>query len=320
MDYDQLFYRNRGIFSKTEQEKIRQGSVLIVGCGGIGGAVAIMLARSGVGRFVLVEFDSYEPTNMNRQIACFDHTIGRNKAQVVKEHILRINPESEVTVYDRYLPHPEIAELIPQVDLVFPAADDFAFSVFVFRDARRLGKTALMVVPAGGWANVSLFPPDRPSPEDMEGVPKLDTYEALREVLATRKYKLGTYLYVPFGDWRIDYYRRFIEEGLPPTQICPLVWLSSSLGAMEVVKFLCGKWKPVTSPRYWNITRKKIRIHRINGISWQTPFVWQRRLVYWAFQTRMGPLLEQIQGAWWRQFQAWGKRREERRAQAGSWT
>ena len=121
---------------------------MIVGCRGIGGAEAIILARSGVGRFVLVEFDNYEPTNMNRQIACFTHTIGRNKAQVVKEHILRINPDSEVTVFDRYLSHPEIADLIPQVDLVFPAADDFAFSLFVFRDAQRLGKMALMVVPA----------------------------------------------------------------------------------------------------------------------------------------------------------------------------
>ena len=318
MDYDQLFYRNRGIFSQAEQERIRGGSILIVGCGGIGGAVATMLARSGVGRFVLVEFDTYEPTNMNRQIACFTHTIGRKKAQVVQEHILRINPESEVTVFDRYLSHAEIADLIPQVDLVFPAADDFAFSLFVFRDAQRLGKTALMVVPAGGWANVSLFPPDRPSPEDMEGVPKLDTYEALCEALATKKYKLGTYLYVPFGDWRIDYYRRFIEEGLAPTQICPLVWLSSSLGAMEVIKFLSGKWKPVTSPHYWNITRKKIRIHRINGISWQTPLVWQRKFVYWAFQTRMGPFLELLQGIWWKQFQAWSKRREERRIQGNS--
>ena len=94
MEYDQLFYRNRGVFSKGEQQGIRQGRILIVGCGGIGGAVAIMLARSGVGRFLIVEPDRYEPTNMNRQIACFAHTIGRNKAQVVKEHIQRINPES----------------------------------------------------------------------------------------------------------------------------------------------------------------------------------------------------------------------------------
>jgi hypothetical protein len=278
--------------------------------------VAITLARSGVGRFVLVEFDTYEPTNMNRQIACFANTIGRNKAQVIREHILRINPESEVEVYDKFLSHSEIAELIPRVDLVFPAADDFSFSIFVFRDARRLGKTALMVVPSGTWANVSIFPPDRPSPEDMEGLPKLNTHEKLRKTLETRKYKFGTYFYVPFGDWRIDYYRRFIEEGLPPTQICPVVWLSSSLGALEALKFFSGKWKPLASPRYWCITSKKIRIHRINGPCWQTLLVWQRRFMWWTFQTPFGSPLQQIQEVWWRRYYSWVKRREERRAQS----
>ena len=87
MVYNQLFYRNRGIFTEDEQERIRGGSILIVGCGGVGGMVAIMLARSGVGRFILVEFDTYEPTNMNRQVACFGNTIGRNKAQVIREDI-----------------------------------------------------------------------------------------------------------------------------------------------------------------------------------------------------------------------------------------
>lgn len=318
MDYDQLFYRNYGVFSRDEQRSIREGSILIVGCGGIGGAVATMLARSGVGRFVLAEFDAYEPTNMNRQIACFTDTIGRNKAQVIKEHILRINPESEVEVYDRFLTHAEIAELIPRVDLVFPAADDFAFSIFIFRDARRLGKPALMVVPSGSWANVSVIRPDRPSPEDIEGLPKLTTYEELRETLATKKYKLGTYFYIRFGDWRVDYYSRFIEEGFPPTQICPVVWLASSLGAFEVLKFLSGKWKLVASPRYWNITSGKIRIHRINRPSWQTFLVWQRRFMWWVFQSSFGPFQEQIQRVWWRLYYSWVKRREGHGAQSSS--
>jgi len=318
MDYDQLFYRNRGIFSWEEQKRIRQGSILIVGCGGIGGAVATMLARSGVCRFILVEFDIYEPTNMNRQIACFTNTIGRNKAQVIKEHILRINPESEVEVYDKSLSHSEIAELIPRVDLVFPAADDFSFSIFVFRDARRLGKTALMVVPSGSWANVSMFPPDRPAPEDMEGLPKLGTYEELRETLETKKYRFGTYFYVPYGDWRIDYYRKFIEGRLPPTQICPVVWLSSSLGALEALKFFSGKWKPIASPKYWNITNGKIRIHRINRPSWQTFLVWQRKFMWRMFQTPFSPFQEQIQGVWWRLYYSRVKRCEKRRDQSSS--
>jgi tRNA A37 threonylcarbamoyladenosine dehydratase len=78
VDYEKLFQRNYGIFSRDEQQRIRQASILILGCGGIGGLVAIILARSGVSQFV--DFDSYEPTNMNRQIACFVDTIGRNKA------------------------------------------------------------------------------------------------------------------------------------------------------------------------------------------------------------------------------------------------
>ncbi len=314
MDYEELFQRNYGIFSRDEQQRIREAGILIVGCGGIGGLVAIILARSGVGRFVLVEFDAYEPSNMNRQIACFVDTIGRNKAQVIKEHILQINPQADVEAHESLLNHSQIAKLMPQVDLVFPAADDFAFSIFVFRDARRLGKTALMVVPSGTWANVSIIPPDRPSPEDIEGLPKLSTYEDLRETLRMRKYRFGTYFYIPVADWRIDYYRGFIERRLSPTQICPTVWLSSSLGALEALKFFSGKWRPVASPRYWNITREKIRINRVNVPSLQTLLVWQRRFMWWVFQTRFGPLQERLQELWWRLYYQWVKRREEPRS------
>jgi molybdopterin/thiamine biosynthesis adenylyltransferase len=311
MEYEELFKRNYGIFSRDEQERIRQGSILIVGCGGIGGTVAIMLARSGVSRFVLTEFDTYEPTNMNRQINCFVDTIYRNKAEVIKEDILRINPEAEVEAYEE-LTHSEIAEMIPRVDLVFPAADNLAFSIFIFRDARRLGKTALMVFPSGTWANVSIIPPDKPSPEDIEGVPKLTSYEELRDTLEIRKYRFGLYFYVPVADWRIDYFRGFVEEGFQPTQICPTIWICSSLGALEALKFFSGKWKPVASPRYWYITKEKIRVNRINRPSLQTFLVWQRKFMWWVFQTRFGPFQEGLQRAWWGLYYPWVKRREER--------
>ena len=117
--YEDLFARNYGIFSEARQERLRRASVLIVGCGGIGGTVAIILARSGVGRFVLVDFDRYEPTNMNRQIACFADTLGRNKALVIGEQIEKINPEAVIEIHDRLLDHTRIASLIPGVDIVF---------------------------------------------------------------------------------------------------------------------------------------------------------------------------------------------------------
>lgn len=271
--------------------------MLIVGCGGIGGTVAIVLARSGIEKFILVEFDTYDTTNLNRQISCFADTLGRNKAEVIGEDILRINPNAEVEIYPRLLDHGEIAQLIPKVDIVFPAADDFAFSILVFREAKRQGKPALFVVPSGTWANVSIIMPEGPTIERVEGIPALKTYEELRQMFQTRKYKLGTYYYTFLADWRIDYYRRFLDDDLPPTQLCPVVWICSSIGAFEVIKLVSGRWKCVCAPRFWHITQGKIKVMSINGISIHTLLLWQRRLHWMLFQTPLKRLLERIQNS-----------------------
>lgn len=313
--YEELFARNYGVFAAAEQERLRRASVLIVGCGGIGGTVALILARSGVGRFILVDFDVYSDSNMNRQIACYDDTLGRNKAEVLAEHIRRINPEAVVETHPRLLNHAEIAEIIPAVDIVFPAADDMAFSICVFRDCQRLGKPALFVVPSGTWANVAIIRPDGPDVEAVNGVPRLPTYAALKEMFAVRRYKFGTFFYVPHADWRIEYYRDFIERDRPPTQLCPVVWLCSSLGALEVLKVLSGKWAPVATPRYWSIRRESIRIQRINGLSLQTLLVWQRRIMWQVFQTPLGCVLTFFQWVWWPWFNRRHARRQARKDQ-----
>lgn len=314
MTYEELFERNYGIFNRTEQERIRRSSVLIIGCGGIGAVVAVILARCGTGRFILVDFDGYSLSNMNRQICCFTDTIGRNKAHVVKEDILRINPEAEVIACDRLVPHDELEELMADVDTVFPAADDYAFSLIAFRSARKLGKPALMVVPSGTWAHVSLMMPRGPAPEDIEGVPKLSTYEEIRKTLEIRRYRLGTYFFVPLGDWRIEYYRRYVEEDAPPAQLCPTVWISSALGAFEIIKQVSGKWPPVAAPHYWHITARSIRIRRMNDLSLMSLLVWQRKIMWKLFQTPIGPIIETFQRAWWKHYQKLMKLVERRRA------
>ena len=300
--YEELFARNYGVLSEQEQERLRKASILIVGCGGIGGTVALILARSGIEKFILVEFDAYDTTNMNRQISCFADTLGRNKTEVLGEDIRRINPNAEVEIYPRLLNHTEIAQLIPKVDVVFPAADDFAFSILVFREAKRQGKPALFVVPSGTWANVSIIMPDGPSIEKVEGIPPLETYEELKQMFQTRKYKYGTYFYTFLAGWRIDYYRRFLDEDLPPTQLCPVVWLCSSIGAFEIVKLVSRKWKPVAAPRFWFITQNRIKILNINGISIHTLLLWQRRLHWMLFQTPLKGLLEKIQDFFWKYY------------------
>lgn len=78
-------------------------SVFILGIGGVGGYVCEALARSGVGRLVIVDSDVVDITNINRQIIATHSTVGRKKVEVMKERILDINPECKVEVYDTFL-------------------------------------------------------------------------------------------------------------------------------------------------------------------------------------------------------------------------
>jgi len=266
MGYEELFQRNLGIFEPREQERIREAKVVIIGCGGIGGVVAIVLARSGVGHFVLMDPDTYRPTNMNRQVTCFTDTIGINKAVSIKEAILKINPEAKVMVHERGLKPAEIEELIEPVDIIMPAMDDWPLSLMVFRVAKRLGKPAVMAYPVGALGRACTFLPDGPSAEECLAMPFGLPYDELKEYMETPEYRRVLHYYVTEGAWREEWMDRWCEGELPHAQICTMVWITASLAAMEIVKLITGKWKPVAAPRYWHITPTTARIKKF-GLS-----------------------------------------------------
>ena len=84
-------------------QTLKNKSVFILGLGGVGGYVCEALARSGVGRLVLMDFDSVDVTNINRQIIAMYSTVGRKKVDVMKERVLDINPDCVVDLYDMFL-------------------------------------------------------------------------------------------------------------------------------------------------------------------------------------------------------------------------
>jgi hypothetical protein len=174
--------------------------------------------------------------------------------------------------------------------------------MMTFRDAARLGKTALFVVPSGTWANVSLIRPDGPGVEDIQGLPRLGSYEEYRELFEARRYKFGNVFYVRAASWRKDYFRAFMDDDAPVAQLCPWVWTAASLGAAESVKHLAGMGRPVYAPRYWLVSRDRVSLNRANGLSFQTLIAWERRIFYRLFQTGMAPILEKLQELWWERF------------------
>ncbi len=99
------FYRTELLIGQAALEKLQNSRVAIFGVGGVGGYVCEALVRSGVGHFDLIDNDTVSLTNINRQIIALHSTIGKLKVDVMKERMLDINPDVDVSVHPCfYLP------------------------------------------------------------------------------------------------------------------------------------------------------------------------------------------------------------------------
>lgn len=99
------FSRTELLIGQAALEKLQNSRVVIFGVGGVGGYVCEALVRSGVGHFDLIDNDTVSLTNINRQIIALHSTIGKLKVDVMKERMLDINPDVDVSVHPCfYLP------------------------------------------------------------------------------------------------------------------------------------------------------------------------------------------------------------------------
>ena len=93
------FSRTELLIGKDGVEKLQKSKVAVFGIGGVGSYVVEGLARAGVGHIIIVDFDKYDITNINRQLGATHSTIGKYKVDVMKERILDINPNAIVEAY-----------------------------------------------------------------------------------------------------------------------------------------------------------------------------------------------------------------------------
>lgn len=118
------YKRNQKTISIEEQYTLFQANVFIVGCGGLGGFVAEILTRIGVGNLILCDGDVFEEHNMNRQNFSSPKTLGRLKAEVLKEKLEEINPAVHIETLTRFFEPQTDAHLIQEVDVVVDALDN----------------------------------------------------------------------------------------------------------------------------------------------------------------------------------------------------
>jgi sulfur carrier protein ThiS adenylyltransferase len=101
---------------------LRRSSVGIAGAGGLGSNVAISLARAGVGRLVIADFDRIEPSNLNRQQYYVDQ-VGRVKVEALRENLLRVNPFSVYEIHNIRITRRNAAGIFRSVDVLVEAFD-----------------------------------------------------------------------------------------------------------------------------------------------------------------------------------------------------
>ena len=99
---DEKFSRTEMLIGNDGMEKLNNAKVAIFGLGGVGSFVCEGLARSGIGNFVLVDFDKIDESNINRQLIATVKTIGKYKVDLMKERILEINPNANVEIYKEF--------------------------------------------------------------------------------------------------------------------------------------------------------------------------------------------------------------------------
>ena len=267
-DYRTLFFRNLGVLTEAEQERIRTARVLIIGDTGSGETLCSALARCGFERFAIAGEGRYAPSDMNRQIGCFVDTIGRSKAEVMAETIRAVNPAAEVVVHPRLPTEGELPEMVGGADIVIPAVDDLPYSILIFRTCRTLGKPAVLCLPAGTLGWVSAFTPESVTIEQALGIPIID-YRGLQRVIHSKEFRCAQYHYITQGDWQVDWFFGYFSGKRPLALFCAAEWTLVSLAALETMKIATGKWRPILAPRCWRLKHGRLKV---------THFSWLTRL------------------------------------------
>lgn len=152
------FSRTELLFGSEALAKLKKAHVAVFGIGGVGGHVVEALARSGVGSFDLIDNDTVAITNINRQIIATLDTVGQPKVEAMRQRILSINPEAEITLHQCFfLPENKDEFAFSKYDYVVDAVDTVAAKIAIVLAAKEAGVPVISSMGAGNKVNPAMF-------------------------------------------------------------------------------------------------------------------------------------------------------------------
>ena len=158
----QRYARNMKAFSLQDQARLLQSTAAVIGLGGLGGTVIELLARTGIGRLILMDGDVFEETNLNRQLLSSPSVMGQSKTQTALVHINRINPSVEIKTYNEYLTENNCRSLLEGADVVVDCLDNLKTRFLVEQSTKRMGVPLVFGAVGGHTGQVmTIFPEDK---------------------------------------------------------------------------------------------------------------------------------------------------------------
>ena len=191
--------------------ELKDKTILVVGIGGVGGYVVESMVRAGIGHLILVDFDTVDITNINRQLVALHSTIGRKKVDVYKERVLDINPDCIVDTFDIFY-NEDTKDIIfnSKIDYVIDCCDSLPSKVLLIKEFNKRKIPIISSMGTGNKFHPEMFKIDRLNKTEYDPLAKkmryllkdnkelLDTMVLYsREQPTEYKGKIGSISYVP---------------------------------------------------------------------------------------------------------------------------
>jgi molybdopterin/thiamine biosynthesis adenylyltransferase len=282
-DYDGAFERNIGWVTQDEQAQLRSKRVAIAGMGGVGGVHLLTLARLGIGRFHIADFDRFGLANFNRQAGAGVSTLDAPKVEVLATLASDINPQLELRRFERGVAKDNIDEFLAGVDLYVDGLDFFAFDAreAMFAACAARGVPAITVAPLGMGAALLVFMPGGMSFEDYFG------WHGQPEREKALRFLVGLAPRVLHADYLADASRVDLSARRGPSTIMACQ-LCAGIAATEALKILLGRGRVHAAPHgvHFDAYRNKL-VHTWRPGGHRNPL---QRLLMAAVRRRMDRL------------------------------
>jgi len=244
--YRQSFQRNIGLISEAGQARLAQSCVAVAGAGGVGGLHLLALARMGVGRFHIADYDQFEVSNFNRQFGATVDTIGQSKIEVMAKMLRSINPDAEIRLFPEGFQSTNVEQFLGGVNVVVDGIDFFAYDHrrLLFQEARRRNLYVITSGPIGFGSTLQIFAPQGMSFDEYfgirDGMADFDKFVAFGTGLAPAVLHRGY----------MDLSRIRLSAGQGPVVASSCI-LSSGLVAFEAVNVILGLRPIKAVPHYF---------------------------------------------------------------------